>query len=113
MALHVHIHRSPARDAGWDESKHPRDGGKFASKPEGGTEGDIVYKGVTVRPNSGEHQEVTAAQFEKLQVGKVYEFGGRRGLVTGKHLPDARNARGLVTGRATVTVRWLKRAQQT
>lgn len=31
MALHIHIHK-PTRDAGWDESKHPRkDDGKFGS----------------------------------------------------------------------------------
>lgn len=43
MGRHIHIHfegnRKPAtHDAGWDESKHKRDHGKFASKAGAGTE---------------------------------------------------------------------------
>lgn len=35
MARHVHIHMHPTRDS-WEEGKHPRDGGKFSSKPGAG-----------------------------------------------------------------------------
>lgn len=35
--VHIHIHRRTA-DAGFDESKHPRDGGKFSTKAGGGGE---------------------------------------------------------------------------
>lgn len=38
--VHIHIHRRTA-DAGFDESKHPRDGGKFATKAGGGRGGNI------------------------------------------------------------------------
>jgi hypothetical protein len=35
--IHIYIHRAPARDAGFDESKHKRDHGKFSSTGGGGT----------------------------------------------------------------------------
>lgn len=44
--------------------------------------------------------------FEKLVVGKVYRFGGRKGKVVSKELPNQKNARGRSVGLPVVTVDW-------
>ena len=38
MAKHVHIHVHGAPAAAWEESKHPRDGGRFAAGGSGHNE---------------------------------------------------------------------------
>lgn len=46
--VHIHIHRRTA-DAGFDESKHPRDGGKFATKAGAGKKDDEKPEAMTDR----------------------------------------------------------------
>lgn len=81
-----------------------------SSAPAGG-DPDIEYNGKKYKAHSGTVKEMTHAQYERIQPGKVYMFDGRKALVTGKRLPTHKNAAGIVSGLPTMTVLWFKKKE--
>jgi hypothetical protein len=110
MSRHVHVHFT--RDS-WEESKHPRDGGKFSSKPGAGKEpdasgpapadkepGGAVMEKV-LRENLPKHHPITdeelakaAAYMEGKKAIDTIRMSDATGLSVGrcKMLNDARKA---------------------
>lgn len=80
------------------------------SAPAGG-DPDIEYNGKKYKAHSGKVMQMTHAQYERIQPGKVYMFDGRKALVTGKRLPTDKNAAGIVSGLPTMTVLWFKKKE--